>query len=417
MAEVLVKVVQCSPAATIEVTGMHTAAPKTLGFDTYALDLRRCALLRGSEELQLRPKAFDVLRYLAEHAGRIVSKEELIQVIWPGIFVTDDSLVQCVREIREALGDDAQRIIKTVHRRGYLFAADISEKHGDERAPTIDSRGQKVTFCRTEDGINLAVACVGQGKPLVSIPTWLTHLEYDWQNTTRAPLWHFLAERFRLIRYDGRGFGLSDRDVTDFSFTAFGRDLETIVDALDLRRYALLGVSQGVATAIAHAARHPERVSKMVLHGGFALGRNKQASAEEFEWAKTLITFMRRGWADENSALLRMFSSVFFPGASAEQIEWYAKHLRLSTSPENAIKNRNACDDIDVTDLLSKVSVPTLVLHCRHDNAVPFDRGRCIAASIPNAKFVSLESENHVPLPSEPAWQTFIAEIEAFLSH
>jgi len=325
--------------------------------------------------------------------------------------------VQCIRDIREALSDDAQRIVKTVPRRGYLFAAEVSESHLNKQAPTIDSRHQEITFCQTEDGINLAVARVGQGKPLVSIPTWLTHLEYDWQNTTRAPLWHFLAERFQLVRYDGRGFGLSDRDVTDFSFTAFERDLETIVDALGLRRYALLGVSQGAATAIAHAARHPERVSKMVLHGGFALGRNKQDSAEEFEWAKALIALMRRGWGDEDSALLRMFSSVFFPGASAEQNKWYAKHLRMSTSAENAIKNRNACDDIDVVDLLPKVSAPTLVLHSRHDNAVPFDLGRRIATSIPNAKFVILESENHVPLPGEPAWQKFISEIGTFLSN
>ena len=395
---------------------MHTVAPKTLDFEIYTLDLQRCALRRGSEEVQLRPKSFDVLRYLTEHAGRLVSKDELIQAIWPGIFVTDDSLVQCIRDIREALSDDAQRIVKTIPRRGYLFAAEVSEKHLNEQAPTIDTRDQEITFCQTEDGINLAVACAGQGKPLVSIPTWLTHLEYDWQNTTRAPLWHFLAQRFQLIRYDGRGFGLSDRDVTDFSFTAFERDLEAIVDALGLRSYALLGISQGAATAIAHAARHPQRVSKMVLHGGFALGRNKQASAEEFEWAKALIAFMRRGWGDEDSALLRMFSSVFFPGASAEQIKWYARHLRMSTSAENAIKNRNACDDIDVVDLLPKVSAPTLVLHCRHDNAVPFDRGRRIAASISNAKFVILESENHVPLPSEPAWQEFISEIGAFLS-
>jgi pimeloyl-ACP methyl ester carboxylesterase/DNA-binding winged helix-turn-helix (wHTH) protein len=396
---------------------MHTAGPKTLDFDIYALDLRRCSLLRGSEEVQLRPKSYDVLRYLTEHAGRLVSKEELIQAIWPGIFVTDDSLVQCIRDIREALSDDAQRIIKTVPRRGYLFAAEVSEKHVSEQAPTIGSRDQEITFCQTDDGVNLAVACVGQGKPLVSIPTWLTHLEFDWHNTARAPLWHFLAERFQLVRYDGRGFGLSDRDVTDISFTAFERDLETIVDALGLRTYALLGVSQGAATAISHAARHPERVSKMVLHGGFALGRNKQASAEEFEWAKALIGLMRRGWGDEDSALLRMFSSVFFPGASAEQNKWYAKHLRMSTSAENAIKNRNACDDIDVVDLLPKVSAPTLVLHSRHDNAVPFDLGRRIATSIPNAKFVILESENHVPLPGEPAWQKFISEIGTFLSN
>jgi pimeloyl-ACP methyl ester carboxylesterase/DNA-binding winged helix-turn-helix (wHTH) protein len=395
---------------------MDTVAPKTLDFDVYALDLQRCTLLRGSEEVQLRPKSYDVLRYLTQHAGRLVTKEELIQAIWPGIFVTDDSLVQCIRDLRKALSDDGQRIIKTVPRRGYLFAVEVSEKHLNEQARAIGSGDQEITFCRTEDGTNLAVACVGRGKPLVSIPTWLTHLEYDWQNTTRAPLWHFLAERFQLIRYDGRGFGLSDREVTDMSFTAFERDLETIVDALGLRSYALLGVSQGAATAVAHAARHPERVSKMVLHGGFALGRNKQASPEEFEWAKALIAFMRRGWGDEDSALLRMFSSVFFPGASAEQIKWYARHLRRSTSAENAIKNRNACDDIDVVDLLPKVSAPTLVLHCRHDNAVPFDRGRRIATMIPNAKFVVLESENHVPLPGEPAWQKFISEIAAFLS-
>jgi DNA-binding winged helix-turn-helix (wHTH) protein len=281
--------------APVEITRMDIPSAKTLSFDIYALDLRRCALLRGGDEVQLRPKSFDVLRYLVEHAGHLVSKEELIQTIWPGISVTDDSLVQCIRDIREALSDDAQRLIKTVPRRGYVLAAEVWEKRLEEQAPAIGLRDQEITFCRTDDGINLAVACVGQGKPLVSIPTWLTHLEYDWHNTTRAPLWHFLAERFRLIRYDGRGFGLSDRDVTDFSFTAFERDSETIVDALGLRSYALLGISQGAATAIAHAARHPERVSKMVLHGGFALGRNKQASAEEFEWAKALIAIMRRG--------------------------------------------------------------------------------------------------------------------------
>lgn len=394
---------------------MRAVAPTTLGFGIYTLDLQCCSLRRGSDEVQLRPKSFDVLRYLAERAGRLVSKDELIQAVWPDLFVTEDSVVQCIGDIRAALRDDAHRIIKTVPRRGYLFAAALSDKELDERPPTLGSFAQEIEFCRTIDGVNLAVARVGKGTPLVSIPTWLTHLEYDWQNPIRAPLLHFLAERFQLIRYDGRGFGLSDRDVAHISFATFERDLETVVDALDLRSYDLLGISQAAATALAHAARYPERVSKLVLHGGFALGRNKQGP-KEAEMAKALDAIMREGWGDENSAFLRVLSSVWFPGASARQIKWYANLLRTSTSVENAVRNRTAAADIDVVELLPKVSAPTLVLHCRHDNVAPFEEGRRIATSIPNAKFVSLDSENHIPLPGEPAWQVFFSEIGAFLS-
>lgn len=395
---------------------MHSGSPRVLSFSGHTLDLQRCAVTRGDREIQLRPKAFDVLRYLAEHAGRVVSKEELIKATWPDIFVTDDSLVQCIKDIREALSDDAHLIIRTMPRRGYLFAAELTGTHLDEQQPITSTRRQEVTFCRTKDGVNIAVACVGQGMPLVCIPTWATHLEYDWQSPIRGPLCRFLADRFRLVRYDGRGFGLSDRNVDDISFDTFGRDLEAVVDALGLHHYALLGISQGAATAIAHAARYPGRVSKVVLHGGFALGRNKRGSAKEAELEKAWVAIMRQGWGDDNSALLRIFSSAWLPGASAEQIRWYANLLRLSTSVENAVKNRGAVAEIDVVDLLPKVFVPTLVLHCSHDTTAPFDEGRRIATSIPNAKFVILDSENHTPIPGEPAWQEFIGEIEAFLS-
>ena len=395
---------------------MRSGSLRVLSFSGHALDLQRCAVTRGDHEIQLRPKAFDVLRYLAEHAGRVVSKEELIKAAWPDVFVTDDSLVQCIKDIREALSDDAHQIIKTMPRRGYLFAAELTDKRLDEPQPTTGTRGQEITFCRTNDGVNIAVACVGQGMPLVCIPTWATHLEYDWQSPIRGPLCRFLADRFRLVRYDGRGFGLSDRNVADISFATFERDLEAVVDALGLRTYALLGISQGAATAIAHAARYPGRVSKVVLHGGFALGRNKRASAKEAELERAWVAIMREGWGDDNSALLRIFSSGWLPGASAEQIRWYANLLRLSTSVETAVKNRGAVADIDVVDLLPKVSVPTHVLHCRHDTTAPFDEGRRIATSIPNAKFVTLDSENHTPIPGEPAWPKFIGEIEAFLS-
>lgn len=318
---------------------MRSGSLRVLSFGGHALDLQRCAVTRGDHEIQLRPKAFDVLRYLAEHAGRVVSKEELIKAAWPDVFVTDDFLVQCIKDIREALSDDAHQIIKTMPRRGYLFAAELTDKRLDEPQPTTGTRGQEITFCRTNDGVNIAVACVGQGMPLVCIPTWATHLEYDWQSPIRGPLCRFLADRFRLVRYDGRGFGLSDRNVADISFATFERDLEAVVDALGLRTYALLGISQGAATAIAHAARYPGRVSKVVLHGGFALGRNKRASAKEAELERAWVAIMREGWGDDNSALLRIFSSGWLPGASAEQIRWYANLLRLSTSVETAVKN------------------------------------------------------------------------------
>jgi pimeloyl-ACP methyl ester carboxylesterase len=395
---------------------MQTVSPRRLCFDRFTLDLQRCALLRGQEEIRLRPKSLDVLRYLAEHPGRLVSKEQLIQAIWPGVAVTDDSLVQCIRDVRKALSDDPHHIIRTVPRRGYLFAAAVSEEIVSPPLSGDSARDQEITFCRTPDGVNIAVASAGRGKPLIFHSTWLNHIEYEWQHPVRAPLLHFLANRFRLLRFDVRGVGLSDRDAADISFEGFGRDLETVFDALDLRCPALIGIAPGAPLAIAHAVRHPERVSKLVLHGAYALGRNRRHSPQQREMADALIALMQQGWGDEHSAFMRMFSTRYLPSGSPEQITLMARLAFLSTSHENALKVMIESCEIDVLDLLPKVSVPTLVLHCQHDSVVPFDEGRRVAMSIPNARFVSLESENHIPLPGEPAWAKFTAELAAFLS-
>jgi pimeloyl-ACP methyl ester carboxylesterase/DNA-binding winged helix-turn-helix (wHTH) protein len=395
---------------------MHTVSPRTLCFDRFILDLQRCALLCGQEEIRLRPKSFDVLRYLAEHAGRLVSKEELIQAIWPSVSVTDDSLVQCIRDVRKALSDTPHRIIRTVPRRGYLFAAEVSAEILASALSRDTAHDQDITFCRTPDGVNIAVASAGRGKPLIFHSTWLNHIGYEWQHPVRAPLLHFLANRFRLIRFDVRGVGLSDRDAADISFEGFGRDLETVVDTLDFRCPALIGIAPGAPIAIAHAVRHPERVSKLVLHGAYALGRNRRHSPQQREMADALIALMQQGWGDEHSAFMRMFSTRYLPSGSLEQITLMARLAFLSTSRENARKVMIESCEIDVLDLLPKVSVPTLVLHCQHDSVVPFDEGRRVAMSIPNARFVSLESENHIPLPGEPAWAKFTGELVAFLS-
>jgi pimeloyl-ACP methyl ester carboxylesterase len=244
----------------------------------------------------------------------------------------------------------------------------------------------------------------------------MTHVQYDWQSPIRTPLLHFLADRYRLVRYDCRNNGLSDWDVEDVSFEALLQDLEAVVDALDLRSYALLGVSQGAPLSIAHAVRHPNRVLKMILHGGYALGHNKRGPRKGFDM-KGYLNLMREGWGDEHSAFQKMLSTVYLPNAPAEHIKWMADLQRVASSPENTVRLRSTYDEIDVEDLLSKVAAPTLVMHCRYDNLVPFEEGRRLATLIPNARFVAIESENHVPQSYEPGWSRFTGEIEAFLSH
>ena len=393
---------------------MLQRSPHALRFDAYTIDLQKCTLQRGNEVLALRPKAFDVLRHLAQNPGRVVGKQELLDAVWAQHIVTDDALVQCIRDVRQALSDHDQRIVKTVPRRGYLFCADLSPD--DAVAATPLHPAQTIDYCRTRDGVRIAMATVGQGLPLIRPPTWFNHLEYDWHVQFRGALYRFLADRVQLIRYDGRSNGLSDRYVPDVSLDGLECDLEAVVDALQLRRYALLGISQGAAVAIAHAVRYPERVSKLVLNGGYAVGANKRGSLRDREISQAYLTLMRHGWGDEHSSFLRSFGTLYFPGASGEEIKALAQLQRMAMSAEAALKLRNVCADVDILELLPRVTAPTLVLHSTHDNAVPFDEGRRLAALIPNARFVALESQNHVPMPDEPAWPQFIAEIDAFLS-
>jgi pimeloyl-ACP methyl ester carboxylesterase len=228
-------------------------------------------------------------------------------------------------------------------------------------------------------------------------------------------LLHALAADHRLIRYDERGNGLSDWDVDEISFEAFVRDLESVVDATGLERFALFGISQGCSVSIAYAVRNPHRVSHLVLYGGFARGRRKRNSDAWIQQADAFDTLMRDGWGKENPAFRQVWTSLFVPGGTAEQMQWYNDLQRITTSPENALRIRRASDDIDVTNLLPQVTAPTLVLHCRGDAGVPFDEGRRMAAGIPGARFVLLEGRNHVILDGEPAWPRFIAEIKGFI--
>jgi pimeloyl-ACP methyl ester carboxylesterase len=274
---------------------------------------------------------------------------------------------------------------------------------------------QTIHFCTSFDGAEIAYATSGTGPPLVRAPHWMSHLEFDWQ----SPIWrHVLAELGRdhtLVRFDQRANGLSDWDVDEVSFDGFVNDLEAVVDAAKLDRFPLFGISQGCAISIAYAVRHPERVSHLILYGGFARGNERRGSADA-DQAVAMRTLIRTGWGQDNPAFRQMFTSSFLPGGTAEQWDWFNELQKVSVSPENAVRLRTANDNVDVTDLLEKVTVPTLVMHCKDDGIVPFSEGRRMAAMIPGARFVPLDGENHLILEDEPAWPIFLAELRSFLA-
>ena len=275
---------------------------------------------------------------------------------------------------------------------------------------------QKIRFCRAPDNMRIAYATIGTGPPLVKTANYLTHLEHDWN----GPVWHHwlsgLAQYHTLIRYDERGCGLSDRDVTEFSIAAWVHDLETVVEALSLERFPLLGISQGASVAVAYAVKHPDRVTHLILYGGYARGRfNRALTPRQVQEAETMINVIRVGWGQENPAFRQLFTTQLMPEGSPEQMRWLNELARISTTPETAAAMERAFYHIDVSDIAPQVSVPTLVLHARDDSAIPFEEGRDLAALIPDARFVPLDSRNHILLGDEPAWARFLAEIHAFL--
>src|SRR6516165_5872621 len=278
-----------------------------------------------------------------------------------------------------------------------------------------DKMKLKVNYCRAPDGVRIAYATVGNGPPLVKTANWMNHVEYDWEGPIRFFLVS-LARDFTLLRYDARGNGLSDWDVDDLSLDAWVSDLETVVDAAGLTRFPLLGMSQGCAISVAFAVRHPERVSHLVLYGGFARGAYKRAANElELQKAKALASLIRTGWGDESPAYRQLFSSLFMPNASPEQLAKFAERQRKTTSPECAYRYFETTRSLDVTDLLPKVTASTLVMHVRGDLVQPFEAGRELAAGIPGARFVALQGESHFPLPQDPATERILEEIRLFL--
>lgn len=293
--------------------------------------------------------------------------------------------------------------------------------------PSIELRGrsaalaampgpdQEIRYCQADDGTSLAYAVSGKGYPLVKAANWLSHLEFDHESPVWRHWWRELASRYQLIRYDTRGGGLSDSHPANVTFDAWVEDLRCVVDATGVERFALFGMSQGVSVAVAYAAKYPERVSHLILYGGFVRGQPKRDDPLDVERFALMQHLIRVGWGDPKHAFRQVFGALFIPGGTNEQFKWFDELQRASMSAANATEFARVAHEVDLRPLLREIRVPTLVIHANRDMAVPFAEAKIIAGGIRGSKLKVLDGNNHILFENEPAWPRFLEELDAFI--
>lgn len=388
-------------------------------FGGYTVDMDRFELKHASELLEVEPQVFELLCVLLKHRDRVVSHDEFYETVWGGRAVSVSALTSRINAARAAIGDSGseQKFIKTIPRKGYRFIGQVKQNAVETpavlRTPQIQV-SQEIRFCQSADGTRLAFATSGSGPLLVKSANWMSNLEVDWDSPVWGPWIQSLSQRHRLVRYDGRGNGLSDRNITDVSLDAMVADLEAITETIGASTFPMIGIGQGCASAITYAVRHPNRVSRLILYGGYFKGWRARGNFREIAWRTALGTLIKEGWGQETPAFRQIFTSLFLPGATPEQMDSYNELQRMTVHPDTALRLHDSFGDFDVADLLPKVKAPTLVMHARNDVICPFNAGIAIAQGIPGARFVALESSNHILLEQERAFVRAIDEINSF---
>jgi pimeloyl-ACP methyl ester carboxylesterase len=401
-------------------------------FGPFVLNPGTGTLLRHGVPVPLGYRALLLLTAFLDRPGEVLTKSDLINAAWDGAAVEETNLSVQIASLRKHLGQapEGGDWIATIHRVGYRFVGPLqTEGRPYQEASAAASRiekplsrtspaapiPQQIHYCAAPDGVRIAYAAAGEGYPLLKCANWMSDLQYDWDSSVWRHWIAELSDRNRLIRYDQRGNGLSDRVVEDLSFAAQLSDLETVADMACPERFALLGISAGAAVSVAYAARHPKRVSRLILYGGRPRGWKHSGTQAYQAQRAAMSTLIREGWGQDNPAFRQMFTSLFIPDATPEQMHWYNELQRRTVTPENAARLDEHAGDMKVTDLLGKITVPTLVLHSVGDALVPFDLGRELAITIPGARFVALDSRNHILLADEPAFARFLSEVRDFM--
>ena len=375
------------------------------------------AARRDLEDLKVQ-----VIARACGHEGIAVNKKIHLLEQWLALRPTaEEAIVQLHDQLNAQRRTGEATSLREAHRELFQptdkkINSDRVDQVGEHRHNSRDLlASQAIKFCKTHDGVSLAYATIGKGPPLIKAANWLSHLEYDWSAPIWSPIFKELAQDFTFVRYDERGNGLSDWDVNEISQDVFVEDLGSIVEQTGFEKFPLLGISQGAAVCIDYAVANPDRVSALILFGGYPKGWRIDATPEVAEMGNAMMVLTRTGWGQENPAYRHLFSATFMPSATAEQLSWFDDFQRKTTHSENAVRFLEAFADIDVRDKLSQIKVPTLVIHSKGDQRVHWTVGRDMALEIPGAKFVLLESDNHLLLEGEPAAAAFLNEVRGFL--
>ena len=370
--------------------------------------------------VHVEPQVFDLIALLARAPMEVVSKDRLIAEIWGGLSVSDATIDARISAARAALGDSGrkQQVIRTLHRRGIMLVApiDIIDASEAPGSPGPRAPPPPVHYARSSDGSAIAWSVSGEGPPLIRIGHWLSHLELDWNGAIWGKLIDTLGETNRLIRYDLRGTGLSARDAPLTGLDVFVEDLVAVADAARFERFSLLAASQAAPVAISVAARHPERVGRIAIVGGYAEGRLHREAGAEPIGEDTMLEMIRAGWGKRDSAFMAAFSTLFAPDASPAQREELVRMQLATAEPDTAVAMRRVIDGFHVTDLLGDVAAPTLVFHAENDSIHPLSQGQKIAAGIAGAEFVRLPGRNHIVLPQDPAFGLMLDRLIPFLA-
>ena len=387
-------------------------------FSDCVLDIDAHTLTRDGTMENIEPQVFDLLHLLLRNWGTLVTRDQMIDEIWHGRIVSESAISARIAATRRAVGDDGktQSIIQTIPRRGLKFVAELSQDKKVAPDVVAGCDRQIIKFTTTDDGISLAYATSGSGPPLLRVPHFPTHLELEWQDETELPFFQDLGARHTLVRFDQRGCGLSEIEIDDFSIERSADDIKSVADAAGLDRFPLYGSSSGARVAVSFAAKYPERVSQLLLLGGYVDGRSLRGGENSAGSPESIETMIREGWETPGSAFVKAYISIYFPTAKTEQLRRLGQMLQNSCPIENELRERVVSNTTSIAPLLDRVRAPTLIMHCRGDAVHPLSEGQKLARGIEDAELLVLESLNHYPLPGEASWQVMVDSMRDFLN-
>lgn len=367
---------------------------------------------RDGREIELRPQATAVLRLLVEAEGAVVSKDQILSSVWPDVMAGEDSLYQCISEIRRAIDDDRRRVLRTVPRKGYLLS--ISSAAASIASGPLAR--EPIRFVQSAD-VRLAWTAVGHGIPILKAPSWISNIESEVSGLVFGPFYNRLGERARVVHFDQRGSSLSSRTVADWSVDAMVDDMAAVADAAGLDRFFLFGPSQGGAFAIAFAARFPDRVLGIIARGAFATGwlvLGDEVEKRRYEVSKAIIT---SGWNEPNPEYRRFFTGLLIPDAPPEIAREMDKIQARAVDARSQLANMNLQARLDIRPLLPRITCPVMLLHSAGDLAVSVDRAVEMAAALPSCELRLLDGNNHIPVPGTAGFEQFMDAIDDFLDY